>query len=37
MYSPEDIAEGYFDAENYSVSIGEVMGRFRELSGKMGL
>ena len=37
MYSPEDIAEGYFDAENYSVEILKMMDRLRELSGRQDL
>lgn len=32
MYSPEDIAEGYFNAENYSEKIKEMIKRYKVLS-----
>ena len=37
MYSPEDVAEGYFNAENYSESIKKMMWRLKILSEKTNI
>lgn len=37
MYSPEEVAEGYFEAENYSVIIENMMNRYQELCEKLDL